>query len=252
MSRILVLSSLLLLSPLAVRAQSASLDASTTLPITFTRSVDASHARVGDVVEAKTFQKVRLSDGSALPSGARITGHVVDAQGFAFDKTPYAKQSASHLSIRFDSVQNGAIVIPLNVSVRAIADPITSEDAYAPLSNDLDSRSTRTLIGGDQLYASQDGIENSDGDVVAYNRRDGVYAHLIPNGKCDGGSVEVSMGIYSASACGVYGFTGMRATETGTDAQPSTLTFVSARRTAEVPKHSTALLEVLPTQQASR
>jgi hypothetical protein len=252
MSRILALSTVLLLTPAALIAQNVSLDASTTLPITFTRSVDASHAKTGDVVEAKTFQQVKLANGTSIPSGARVTGHVVDANGYTFDKTPYAKQSASTLSIHFDTLQSGSLSIPLNVSVRAIADPITSSNAYAPLSNDLDSRSPRTLVGGDQLYASQDGIENMDGDVVAYNRRDGVYAHLISNGRCDGGSVEVSMGIYSASACGVYGFTGMRAVETGSTSNPSTLTFVSARRTAEVPKHSTALLEVLPSQQASR
>ena len=252
MSRILDFSSLLILSPLALSAQSPSLDASTTLPITFTRSVDAKQAKAGDRVEAKTFQQVKLSSGAVIPSGAHVTGHVVEAAGYIFDKTPYAKQTASRLSIHFDSVQNGTVSIPLTVTVRAMADSITSINAYAPLSNDLDSRSTRTLVGGDQLYASQDGIEDKDGDVVAYNRRDGVYAHLISNGRCDGGSTEVSMGIYSASACGVYGFTGMRAVETGSVAQPSTLTFVSARRTAEVPKHSTALLEVLPVQQASR
>ncbi|WP_041592578.1 hypothetical protein [Terriglobus roseus] len=252
MSRILALPSLLLFSPLAVLAQAPSLAASTTLPITFTRAVDANHAKAGDIVEAKTFQQVKLSSGAVIPSGAHVTGHVVEAAGYIFDKTPYAKQTTSRLSIHFDSVQNGTVSIPLNVTVRAMADSITSINAYAPLSNDLDSRSTRTLVGGDQLYASQDGIEDKDGDVVAYNRRDGVYAHLISNGRCDGGSTEVSMGIYSASACGVYGFTGMRAVETGSVAQPSTLTFVSARRTAEVPKHSTALLEVLPVQQASR
>jgi hypothetical protein len=251
LSRILAFS-FVLLSPLALSAQSPSLDASTTLPITFTRSVDASRAKAGDLVEATTLQQVKLSSGAVIPSGARVTGHVVEAAGFIFDKTPYAKQAASRLSIRFDSVQSGSTSIPLNVTVRAIADSITSINAYAPLSNDLDSRSTRTLVGGDQMYASQGGIENKDGDVVAYSRRDGVYAHLISNGRCDGGSTEVSMGIYSASACGVYGFTGMRAVETGSAAQPSLLTFVSPRRTAEVPKHSTALLEVLPVQQASR
>ena len=252
MSRILALSTVLFLSPAALLAQNASLDASTTLPITFTRSVDASHAKPGDAVEAKTFQQVRLANGSSIPSGAHVTGHVVEADGYTFDKTPYAKQKASTLSIHFDTLQSGSLSILLNVTVRAMADPITSTDAYAPLSNDLDSRSTRTLIGGDQLYASQDGIENMDGDIVAYNHRDGVYAHLIPNGRCNGGSIEVSMGIYSASACGVYGFTGMRAVEMGSTSTPSTLTLVSARRTVEVLKHSTALLEVLPVQQASR
>ena len=36
------------------------------------------------------------------------------------------------------------------------------------------------------------------------------------------------------------------------DAAHAALTFVPSRRTAEIPKYSTALLEVLPAQQASR
>ena len=242
----------LLLIPAAVPAQTVTLDSSTTIPITFTRSVDANKAKPGDSVEARTFQKIKLAGGVSIPSGARVLGHVVQAAGFAFDKTPYAKQQASTLSIRFDTLQSGKSTFPLNVTVRAIADSLASGDAYKPLSNDLDTRSTRTLVGGDQLYPSQDGVENMEGDIVAYNRRDGVYAHLVAGGRCDGGSVEVSMGIYSASACGLYGFSGMRAVEFGSSEVPSTLTLVSPRRTAEIPKSSTALLEVLTVQQASR
>jgi hypothetical protein len=241
-----------MLMPLILSAQGASLAASTTLPITFMRSIDARHAKPGDAIEAETFQVVRLSSGAVIPSGTRVSGHVVEAAGFTFNKTPYAKQAASRLSIHFDNIQDGSSSIPLNVTVRAIADSLSSINAYAPVSNDLDSRSTRTLVGGDQLHASQTGVENMDGDVVAYNRREGVFAHLISNRQCDGGSVEVSMGIYSASACGVYGFAGMRAVEMGSAAQPSTMTLVSEHRSVEVPKHSTALLEVLTVQQASR
>jgi hypothetical protein len=155
------------------------------------------------------------------------------------------------LSVHFDSVQVSGQQVLLNVTVRALADVVASDDAYAPLASDLDSRGARTLIGGDKLYESQDGLENNEGDVVGYKRRNGLYAHLIPSQTCDGNSFEVSMGIYSPSACGVYGFAGIRATEFGSGSVPSTLTLVSTRRSPELPKHATALLEVLPTQQAS-
>ena len=227
------------------------LDAQTTLPVVMTRSISAGRAKAGDPVLAKTLQLVRLPGGKQLPSGARVTGHVVASEGFTFDKTPYAKQSAAELSVRFDTVQVDGRDVPLNVTVRALADPIASTKAYAPVATDLDSRGTHTLIGGDQLYPSQDGVENMDGDIVAYNRRSGVYAHLILSGTCDGSSTEVSMGIYSASACGVYGFTGIQATQRGSVSDPSTLTLVSTRRSPELPKGTTALLEVLPSQQAS-
>jgi hypothetical protein len=253
MSRTHTLSALTLFSAIGIaHAQSAPrLDAQTTLPVVITRSISADHSKAGDPVLAKTFQIIRLPDGTLLPSGARVTGHVIVSEGFAFDKTPYAKQKSATLSVRFDYVQIDGQEVPLNVTIRAFADQITSNDAYAPLATDLDSRSTRTLIGGDKLYASQDGVENMDGDVVAYNRRSGVYAHLIPNGTCDGSSVEVSMGIYSPSSCGAYGFAGIHVTERGSASVPSTLTLVSNRRSPELPKHATALLEVLPSQQAS-
>ncbi len=96
---------------------------------------------------------------------------------------------------------------PLKVMVRAMADPLTSWGAREPKSSDLDSLGTVTQIGGDQLVPSQVEVVNMDGDVVAYNRRNGVYAHLIAHRDCDGSDNEVSVGIYSPSACGLYGFT---------------------------------------------
>jgi hypothetical protein len=235
----------------AQASKPAWLDAPTTLPIVFTQSISADHAKVGDLVSARTIQAVQLPGGGLIPSRTRVTGHVIATNGFAYDKTPYAHQKQSTLSIRFDSLEMKDTSLPLNVTVRAIADPITSWDADKPKSTDLDSLSTLTQIGGDRLVPSQSEVVNRDGDVVAYNRRGGVYAHLIGNGSCDGSTVEVSVGLYSASACGVYGFSGVTALERGSTGAPSTLTLVSTHGSPKLWKHTTALLEVLPTQQAT-
>ena len=40
---------------------------------------------------------------------------------------------------------------------------------------------TVTQIGGDQLNPSESEVVDRTGDVVAYNRHGGVYAHLIAN-----------------------------------------------------------------------
>ena len=225
------------------------LGAPTTLPIVFTQSISADHSRTGDPVSARTSQVVHLADGSTIPSGAKIAGHVVAANGFAYDKTPYVHQKQSALTIQFDSLEFQHGTLPLNVTVRAMADPITSEHARMPLATDVDPQGTVTQIGGDQLTPSQQEVVSRDGDVVAYNKRGGVYAHLIANRGCDGSSVEVSIGIYSASACGLYGFVSISAQEMGSEARPSTITLVSTHGSPKIWKRSTALLEVLPEKQ---
>lgn len=225
------------------------LEAPTTLPIVFTKTISADHARIGDTVSARTSQIVHLSNGAVIPSGAKISGHVVAANGFVYDKTPYAHQKQSALSIQFDSVEFQGETVQLNIAVRAMADPITSEWARMPLATDVDPQGTVTQIGGDQLTPSQTEVVSRDGDVVAYNKRGGVYAHLIASGGCDDSSVEVSVGIYSASACGLYGFVSVSAQEMGSEARPSTLTLVSTHVSPKIWKNSTALLEVLPGKQ---
>ena len=232
------------------------LPSQTTLPIVFTQSVSADHDHIGDPISAKTIQVVKLPDGTVIPSGSRIVGKVVEATPFSFDKTPYAKQRNSTLAIRFDEVIVANQHLPLKVYVRAMADPIASNGARESFGND-DTQATTEQIGGDQVRPGTSEVVSRDGDVVAYTRRDGVYAHLIAHSgnasaPCDGSSVEVSVDIFSASACGLYGFSGLSATEVGSTSNPSTFALVSNHRSPKIWQHSTALLEVLPQTIAQR
>jgi hypothetical protein len=245
----LFLSSTVALAQGGTASVATSLQTHTALPIVFTKTISADGAHVGEIVLAKTDQKAQLPDGRVIPAGTKIIGHVVAAKGFVYDKTPYALQKQSELSIKFDSVEVAGKSFPLHITVRAMADPLTSRGAREPRSSDMDSLATVTQIGGDQLIPSQSELRNIDGDVVAYNKRGGVYAHLIPNGRCDGSDVEVSVGIYSASACGLYGFRNVSAVEFGSIAAPSMITLVSSSTSPKIWKHSTALLEALPAPQ---
>ena len=246
----LVAAALLIASPFALAqgAHAASpvseLPAKTTLPIVFTRAITANHAKPGDAVYARTIQVVHLPNGSTLPAGTKILGHVVSATPFRFDRSPYAHQMPSELVIEFQTAQLNSTELRLHVTLRAMAGPIAANSASEPRSPDMDSLGTLTQIGGDLLVPSQKEVVDQQGDTVAYNRRDGVYAHLIANGSCDASDNEVSVSLFSPTACGLYGF-GSVSAPISVDI-PTRLTLVSTHGSPQIWKHTVALLEVLP------
>jgi hypothetical protein len=223
---------------------------STAIPITFTKSVDANHAHVGDRVFARTTQMVKLPDGLVVRAGAQVIGHVVTDIPFEFDHTPYATQKQSRLGVRFDRVVDRGQQIPLAVYVRALADPTASWNARQPTEYD-DALHTTTQIGGDQLTPSQKPIVDLRGDVVGYQRRGGEYTHLIANhgnspDGCDSTDTEQSVDIFSASACGLYGFVGVSLADNGRPGATGNVLLESNRRAPKLWAHSDALLEVMP------
>lgn len=225
----------------------------TSIPISFSHGVDAKHAHNGDVVTAKTTQPIQILGRKLLPAGTEVVGHVVSVDGFAYDKTPYVEQKLGTLTIRFDALRAKDVDIPLNVYVRALADPVSAQDAELPNAYD-DGLRTRHQIGGDEVTPSQNEVLSRDGDTVGYLKRGGVYAHLIaasgnsPEG-CDATDSEQAMGLFSASACGLYGFTDIKLVATGRKDGSSTLSLVSRRHSPQIWKNSVALLEaVTPTQ----
>lgn len=251
-SLMLAASGALLAQGVATAGTPAQLPSYATIPVTFTKTVSAAHAQPGDPVEARTTQAIRLSDGRAVPSGALVKGHVLSSRPFTYDRTPYARQAPGNLEIQIDSLRAFGETFPLHVYLRAMADPFASMGAYEPKSTDLDPLSTTTQVGGDLLVPSQSEIRNRDGDVVGYNKKGGQYAHLIANVQgpvsCDAGSTEQPVSRFSASACGLYGFT----QSSLTSFSGSHIGLTSIHDSPEIWKHSTALLEVMPADTAAR
>jgi hypothetical protein len=232
-------------------AQSQSLPAATAVPVTFVHSVDAKKAKVGDTVTAKTMQVVMLPGGASIEKGTAVVGHIVAVQPFHFDPTPYAHQSPSLISIHFDKLQKGDSVIPVNLSVRAIANTLDSREASYPHSNaDADPLGMMTLIGGTTYSPLEKMIQSYDGDAIGYNRKGGVFARLIAAGSsgrgasihCEGTDSEQSVAIFSPDACGVYGFAGDYILENGQDGS-GTFTLAVRGRSEKLYAGSTALLQ---------
>jgi hypothetical protein len=228
-------------------ACAAQLPASTTLPVVFERTVDAGRVKSGDVVRAKTIQAVSVS-GAEIRKGATLTGHVVEARGFVFDPTHYAVQKSSYLSIHFDQVEDKGVTIPVNVSVRALANSIAADEASRPRrTDDTDNLGTMVLIGGDHYSPiGKELVSSDDEDIVGYIRREGVFAHLLAGSDggllCNGTDTEQAVGIFSAGACGLYGFSSLSMPDNGSR-QTGTFRLESHHGTVKLYAGSAALLQ---------
>jgi hypothetical protein len=242
----------LALAVTAASAQSVALPGSTALPVRFVHSIDAKKAKVGDTVTAKTMQVITLPTGAHIAQGAVVAGHITAVEAYNFDTTPYAHQRPSQISIHFDRIQQGSSAISVSLFVRAIASTNDSREAsYPHRTDDTDTLGTITLVGGTSYSPLDKMIQTEDGDAIAYNRRDGLFARLMPAGapapgatfQCPGTSGEQSVAIFSPDACGLYGFPENYMPANGQDGS-GTFTLAAHGRSARLPAGSTALLQV--------
>lgn len=201
-------------SPCAAATAGTTVPSSTALPVRFMHSVDARKARPGVQVVAKLLQTVLATYGLRIPKGVLVTGHVVDARPFHLNYEPYAEPKASVLSIHFDRIVNGALSTQANPSVRALANSIESYEAtYPHCLDETEGLGTIYLIGGDEFSPLDKTIRDTDGQVIGFNRGNGVFARLIASDdtnmarspSCNATDSEQSLAIFSPSACGTYG-----------------------------------------------
>jgi len=204
----------MIIAPDANAQATTALPASTAIPVRFDHSISADKFHVGDTVTATTLQVVLLPGGKSISRGSVLTGHIVNANGFQLDSSSYAHQAPSILSIHFDRIQSGNIQFPVNLSLRAIADPILSTEALTPHYNEEeDARGTMRLIGGDEFDPFNEPIRNAENEIIGYNRKHGVFARLIaastPSSSqvinCPATEGEQSVALFSPRACGIYG-----------------------------------------------
>ena len=230
----------------------ATIPASTAIPVRFTHTVDAAHAKSGDIVTAKTLQPIILPDGSSLARGTLVVGHVVEVHPYVVNSIRYGKPSPSVLAIHFDRAVDKGVSIPLSVSMRALADKVASDKASSPAYGFDDNVGTMLLVGGDHYTPGSHVGFSPDHDAVLSIGKDGVYAHLIANDyvhgdvalHCDGTSIQQPVGIFSANACGYFGYSAIYL-ETNGNTNGGTFRLDSGHDTVKIYAGSTALLETL-------
>jgi hypothetical protein len=122
-------------------AGAGSLEAGTTIPATLTKPVDARKAKPGDEITAKTTKEVREADGTVIPRGSRLIGHVTDARAKA------KGDSESALGIAFDrAVLRNGKEVPFNASVKALA--AAAGNASTGMGDDSLTGAGNSSVGG--------------------------------------------------------------------------------------------------------
>jgi hypothetical protein len=93
-------------------------DQAGTIPVQLAKSLDARKLKAGDPVEAKVTADLHMGDGTIIPRGSNVTGHVTKASARA------KGDPESELGLVFDriSLKSGRD-IPVKTSIQAVGPP---------------------------------------------------------------------------------------------------------------------------------
>jgi hypothetical protein len=158
-----------------------------TFTVELVKGLESKKLKEGDNVEAKLTGSITLPDGSVLPRGTAITGHVTEA------KARSKQDSESELGISFDKIGSPGGSQTLITGVVAAAAPSPAPltggpDAGANIYNNLNSSTTaaiaqsqtstsvpilndksRGVLGIPDLTLKPDGVFTSSGKQVKLN-----------------------------------------------------------------------------------
>jgi hypothetical protein len=191
------------------------LPAGTALPVMLNSTLDAKKDKPGEKIDGKTMQEVPLPSGAKIKSGSHVLGHVVSVVKPA--------GGGSRIVVTFDQLENEGTLIPLSVSLRALASTESVFNAKLPMGNQSDYESsnswTTKQVGGDVVNRGRGVVASATGVVGKYSGS-GVWGKLTRSldGACparDGEDREQALWVFSASACGVYGFSDVKLTRNG-------------------------------------
>jgi len=133
----------------AGQASSASAMQAANVSAELTKKIDSKDAKVGDEVMAKTTSEARLADGTKLPKGSKLVGHVTEVE---------ARSKENHdgrVAFAFDhALLKDGREVPLNAMVRSLAAP-------APMASA--SGSDDMMAGGGMQAPGGGGMERGGG-----------------------------------------------------------------------------------------
>jgi len=89
-----------------------------TFPAELAKSLDAKKLKQGDPVEARIVDELRMGDGTVIPRGSKVLGHVTKAEARA------KGDPQSELGISFDQIAlKSGKDVPLKSSIQAVGPP---------------------------------------------------------------------------------------------------------------------------------
>ena len=199
------------------------LPAGTALPVEVGATLSAKNARAGQKIEGRLMQEVRLPSGFVIKKGSRISGKIISVQ------------RPSGITLRFDQLQDEHQAIPLNVSLRAIADSASVFQAALPVDASTSEASDEWVtqqIGGDYVFRGRGYVSSDQGQVGRWTGT-GVWGKLGPGGDCidsDDNGDEQALWIFSGTACGAYGFQDLTIAKSGRTPPVGEITLRSSKQ----------------------
>jgi hypothetical protein len=174
--------------------------------------LDSKTAKVGDRVVLKTTEKVQSSDGTVIPRGSRLVGHITEVQ--AYDQ----QHGPARIAIAFDhaELKNGqsvaiySLIRRVNLSASAMAASSRSDDGMigTPMSGGGRvgaSEGTAYGRGGGMTNGAGglpgDAVDRTaDGANSASDRANGNPGSAVNTGAGDSGDLSVDTGAHGVAA----------------------------------------------------
>jgi len=150
--------------------------------------LDSKSARVGEPVVVKTREKVRTADGTVIPKGSRLMGHVTEVQAHK------KGQANSSMGIVFDHAElKGGQSVAIHSVIESIA-PSASAMAANSMDSDSDLSTPMAPMGG--------GAMGGGGGMMGGGGAMGGGRGMIGGGRAGGGGLVGGVGGGAASATG--------------------------------------------------
>jgi hypothetical protein len=156
-------------------------------PAELTKGMDSKNAKVGDGIEARIAANVRLADGTELPRGTRLTGHVTDVGAKSKDNHD------GHIAFTFDhAVLKDGKQIAIHVWMQSISVP-------APVTNPGGSDAMLNgngMAGGGQAGGAMGGARAGapSGDMTGGSGGMGPGGNRAGNMSAGAGPVNATAG----------------------------------------------------------
>ena len=241
---------------LAAMCAAAQVPAGTILPARLSSTIDIRKSKVGDRISARIMQDIPLrgqrldatdllaKHSHKIPTGSRLLGEIVDIQ-------------PGGVSWRFDHLLVHRKSIPIHTNLRALASLMEMDYAQLPTNDAGGDRGSSELdwntvqVGGDVVYGRRGGIVTEGNEIVGHSAF-GAGVLLTPvadrQTHCRG-SVGLegpqAFWLFSASACGLYGYPDVRIVRAGRSDPVGVITLSTARRKLKIRAGSGILLRVI-------
>jgi hypothetical protein len=201
----------------------------------------------GSTLMARVMQDVPLSTGAKIRVGTKVVGHVINV-------SPPTNGANGRVSFVFDAVMVAKRYVPITTNLRAMASFMEVEEAQIPQSGPdrgtPESAWTTVLVGGDIDYRGGGPVMEGS-NIVGEPTLDGVVSRLDSKlgedcgGVADGNDRPQALWVFSADACGMYGFPGVNIVSAGRTEPIGVVVLTSDRDNLSISGGTGMLLRVI-------